>query len=179
MSLKKKYIKDVIPTLKKELGIKNVMAVPKITKVVLNMWIGTYVRSWNKDFSWLQKAFELLAGQKSQTTFAKKSISNFKIREWMPVWMKITLRWEKMYAFLNKLIHVVLPRVRDFRWLSKKSFDRDGNYNLWVTEHTIFHEVPQDDVVKTHWIEITVATTATDKNSGLLLLTQLWFPFKK
>ena len=179
MSLKKKYNEEVFQNLLTELGIKNVMDVPKVEKVVLNMWIGTYVRSWNKDFSSLQNHLALIAGQAPTVRYAKKAISNFKLRAGMPVWLSVTLRWEKMYDFLEKLINIVLPRVRDFRGVSKKGFDKEGNYNFGIKEHTIFPEVPQDDVIKTHGLQITVKTTAKSSESWKALLKALWFPFSK
>ena len=179
MDLKEKYIKEIAPELLKELGIKNAMEIPKLEKVVINMWIWSYIRAWNKDFSQLQNHLWLIAGQSPVVRYATKSISNFKLREWMPVGLCVTLRWENMYNFLEKLVHVVLPRVRDFRGISKKSFDKNGNYNFWVSEHTIFPEVPQDDVVKAHGIQITVKTTARSPEEGRALLEKMEFPFVK
>lgn len=177
--LKEKYNKEIAPALKETLKIDNVMEIPKIEKVVLNMGIGTYIRSGNKDFSTLQQHLALIAGQAPVVVNAKKSISNFKLRAGMPVGLTVTLRGDKMYDFLEKLVHVVLPRVRDFRWVSRKSFDKEGNYNFGVKEHSIFLEVPQDDVVKNHGIQITVKTTAKSKEAGLELLTAMGFPFAK
>ena len=177
--LKEKYLKEIVPALQKELKISNVMEVPKLEKIVLNMWIWTFVRSWNKDFSSLQEHLSLIAGQACTVRYAKKAISNFKLRAWMPVWLSVTLRWDAMYNFLEKLIHVVLPRVRDFRWINKKGFDNQGNYNFWVKEHSIFLEVPQTDVIKNHGLQITVKTTAKNKDAWKELLTQMWFPFSK
>jgi large subunit ribosomal protein L5 len=165
--------------LKKKLDLQNIMEVPKVEKVVLNMWIGTYIRTWNKDFSSLQEHMTLIAGQACTVRYAKKAVSNFKLRAWMPVGLTVTLRWEKMYDFLDKLIHAVLPRVRDFRWINKNSFDKDGNYNFWIKEHSIFLEVPHDDVVKNHGIQITIKTTAKDKEAGRELLSLMGFPFSK
>jgi large subunit ribosomal protein L5 len=155
------------------------MDVPKLEKVVLNMWIWTYIRTGNKDFSSLQEHLALIAGQAPTVRYAKKAISNFKLRAGMPVWLSVTLRGDKMYDFLEKLIHVVLPRVRDFRGVSKKSFDSEWNYNFWIKEHSIFLEVPQDDVVKPHGLQITVKTTAKSKEAGKQLLEQIGFPFSK
>lgn len=177
--LKEKYLKEIVPSLKEKLQISNVMDVPKIEKVVLNMWIWTYVRTGNKDFSSLQQHLSLIAGQACTVRYAKKAISNFKLRAWMPVWLTVTLRGDSMYNFLEKLINVVLPRVRDFRWISKKGFDKQGNYNFWVKEHSIFMEIPLTDVVVNHWLQITVKTTANDKEAWKELLTQMWFPFSK
>jgi large subunit ribosomal protein L5 len=155
------------------------MNTPKLEKVVLNMWIWTYIRSGNKDYSSLKEHLTHISGQLCTVRYAKKAISNFKLRAWMPVWLTVTLRWDNMYNFLDKLINIVLPRVRDFRWINKKGFDKCGNYNFWIKDHTIFLEVPQNDVIKSHGLQITVKTTASDKESWKELLTQLWFPFSK
>ena len=179
MSLREKYNKEVAPKIKKELGIENVMEIPKLEKVVLNMWIWTYIRSGNKDYSSLKEHMALIAGQAPTVRLAKKAISNFKLRAWMPVGLSVTLRWEKMYDFLDKLVNIVLPRVRDFRWINKKGFDKQGNYNFWVKEHTIFLEVPQTDVVKPHGLQVTVKTTAKNSEHGKVLLEELGFPFSK
>ncbi len=179
MSLREKYLNEVAPKLKEELGIKNVMEIPKIEKVVLNMWIWTYIRTGNKDFSSLKEHLDLIAGQASTVRYAKKAISNFKLRAWMPVGLSVTLRWERMYEFLYKLINVVLPRVRDFRGVNKNSFDKEWNFNFWIKEHTIFLEVPQTDVVKSHGLQITIKTTAKNKEAWRLLLEKLGFPFSK
>lgn len=177
--LKEKYLKEIVPSLQKDLKISNIMEVPKIEKVVLNMWIWTYIRTGNKDFSSLKEHLTLIAGQAVVVRYAKKAVSNFKLRAWMPVWMNVNLRWDNMYNFLEKLIHVVLPRVRDFRGVNKNGFDKQGNYNLWIKEHTIFLEVPQDDVVKSHGIQITIKTTAKNKEEWRALLEKMWFPFSK
>ncbi len=179
MSLKETYIKEIAPKLLETLACKNVMEVPKFEKVVLNMWIGTYIRTWNKDYTVLKDHLALISGQAPVVKLAKKSISNFKLREGMPVWLTVTLRWDTMFNFLDKLINVVLPRVRDFRWISAKSFDSEWNYNFWIKEHTIFLEVPQDDIVKNHGIQITIKTTAKTKDAWKQLLVLSWFPFSK
>lgn len=179
MTLKDTYTKDIVPKLKETLKCENIMEVPKLEKVVLNMGIGTYIRSGNKDYSILQEHLALISGQAPQVKNAKKAISNFKLRAGMPVGLTVTLRGDNMYNFLEKLITIVLPRVRDFRGISAKSFDGEGNYNFGIKEHTIFPEVPQDDVVKNHWLQITVKTTATSKEAGKELLTQMGFPFAK
>ena len=177
--LKEKYLKEIMSALKEKLKIENPMDIPKVEKVVLNMWIWTYIRTWNKDFSSLQEHLELIAWQAPTVRYASKAISNFKLRAWMPVWLSVTLRWDRMYNFLEKLINIVLPRVRDFRWVNKKGFDREWNYNFWIKEHSIFLEVPQDDVIKNHWIQITLKTTAKTKESWKELLMLMWFPFSK
>lgn len=179
MTLQDTYKKDIVPKLQKDLGIKNIMEVPKLEKVVLNMGIGTYIRSGNKDYSVLVEHLALITGQAPVVKNAKKAISNFKLRAWMPVGITVTLRGENMYNFLDKLVNIVLPRVRDFRGISGKSFDKEWNYNFGIKEHTIFPEVPQDDVVKNHGLQITVKTTATSKEAGKQLLTEMGFPFSK
>lgn len=179
MSLQETYKKEIVPKLQESLGCKNIMEVPKLEKVVLNMGIGTYIRSGNKDYSVLQEHLALIAWQAPVVKTAKKAISNFKLRAGMPVGITVTLRGEAMYNFLDKLVHIVLPRVRDFRGISPKSFDLEGNYNFGIKEHTIFPEVPQDDVVKNHGIQITVKTTAKSKEAWKALLTEMGFPFSK
>ncbi len=179
MQLKEKYTKEIVPSLKQKLETSNLMSIPKLEKVVLNMWIWTYIRTWNKDYSVLKDHLALIAWQAPVVKYAKKAISNFKLRAWMPVWLTVTLRGDNMYTFLEKLINIVLPRVRDFRWINKKGFDKEWNYNFWIKEHSIFLEVPHDDVVKNHWIQITVKTTAKNKDEWKELLTQFWFPFSK
>ncbi|MDD3793214.1 MAG: 50S ribosomal protein L5 [Candidatus Gracilibacteria bacterium] len=177
--LKEKYLKEISPALKEKLNISNVMEIPKLEKVVLNMGIGTYVRTGNKDFSSLQEHLTLIAGQACTVRYAKKAVSNFKLRAGMPVGLSVTLRGDRMYDFLDKLIHAVLPRVRDFRGVNKNGFDAQGNYNFGIKEHSIFLEVPQDDVVKNHGIQITIKTTAKNKEAGKELLTMMGFPFSK
>jgi len=179
MSLQDRYKKEIIPALQKELAVANVMEVPKIEKIVLNMGIGTYIRSGNKDYSVLQEHLSLIAGQAPVVKLARKAISNFKLRAGMPVGLCVTLRWERMYDFLDKLVDIVLPRVRDFRGISPKSFDSEGNYNFGIKEHSIFPEIPQDDIVRNHWLQITIKTTAKSKQAGKALLDQMGFPFAK
>jgi large subunit ribosomal protein L5 len=176
--LKEKYLNEIAPELKDKLWLSNVMEIPKLDKVVLNMWIWTYIKQ-NKDFSPLQEHLKLIAGQASTVRYAKKAVSNFKLRAWMPVWLCVTLRWEAMYNFIDKLIHVVLPRVRDFRGVNKKWLDNQWNYNFWIKEHSIFLEVPHNDVIKNHWLQITIRTTAKNKEEWKELLTMMWFPFSK
>lgn len=178
MSFKARYQSEIAPALNKELEIKNPMLTPKIEKVVLNMGIGTYIRNGNKDYSSLVEDLAKIAGQKPVVRMAKKSISNFKLREGMPVGLSVTLRGDQMYDFLEKLVTVVMPRIRDFRWVSKRSFDKDGNYNFWIKEHTIFPEVPQNDIVKPHGLQITV-TTSSGVEGSRALLEKYGFPFAK
>ena len=179
MSLKETYIKEILPALQKELGLTNIMEVPKIEKVVINIGIWTYIKSGNKDFSSLKEHLKLISGQEPTVRYARKAISNFKLRAGMPVGLAVTLRGDNMYNFIEKLVTIVLPRVRDFRGISSKSFDSEGNYNFGIKEHTIFPEVPQDDIVKNHGLQITIKTTATSADAGRALLTEMGFPFAK
>ncbi|MCD5375057.1 50S ribosomal protein L5 [Candidatus Gracilibacteria bacterium] len=179
MTLKDTYNKEIAAKLLKDLGCNNMMEVPKLEKVVLNMGIGTYIRSGNKDYSVLQEHLALISGQAPVVKMAKKAISNFKLRAGMPVGLTVTLRGDNMYNFIEKLVNIVLPRVRDFRGISSKSFDSEGNYNFGIKEHTIFPEVPQDDIVKNHGLQITIKTTATSSDAGRALLTEMGFPFAK
>lgn len=179
MSFKENYTKKVLPEVAKELGITNPMQIPTIEKVVLNMGIGSYVASGHKDFSNLKNDLALIAGQLPRINHARKSVSNFKLREGMPVGMMVTLRGQRMYDFLEKLIAVVLPRVRDFRGISAKSFDKDGNFNFGIKEHTIFPEVPQLDVVKSHGMQITIKFKTQSKDHSYALLKKLGFPFSR
>lgn len=179
MYIKDKYINTVAPSLNAKLGLSNVMQTPKIEKVVLNMWIWTYIKTWNKDYSSLKEHLALISGQQPVVRLAKKAVSNFKLRAGMPVWLSVTLRGENMYAFLEKLVNVVLPRVKDFRGISRKSFDAEGNYNFWIKEHTIFPEVPQLDVVKPHGLQITIKTNTGNVEASRMLLEELGFPFSR
>lgn len=179
MTLKDTYKNEIAAKLMKDLGCENIMEVPKLEKVVLNMGIWTYIRNGNKDYSVLLEHMSLISGQAPVVKNAKKAISNFKLRAGMPVGLTVTLRGDNMYNFLEKLVTIVLPRVRDFRGISSKSFDSEGNYNFGIKEHTIFPEVPQDDVVKNHGLQITVKTTAKSADAGRALLTEMGFPFAK
>ncbi len=179
MTLKDTYKNEIAAKLMKDLGCENIMEVPKLEKVVLNMGIWTYIRNGNKDYSVLLDHLSLISGQAPVVKNAKKAISNFKLRAGMPVGLTVTLRGDNMYNFLEKLVTIVLPRVRDFRGISSKSFDSEGNYNFGIREHTIFPEVPQDDVVKNHGLQITVKTTAKSAVAGKALLTEMGFPFAK
>lgn len=176
--LKVKYLKEVKPKLKEELGIKNDLSLPEIKKIVVNMGIGEA----KDNTSILDKAqinLAALTGQQVVITKAKKSISSFKLVQGAPIGLMTTLRGEKMYAFLDKLINIVLPKVRDFRGLSDQSFDTQGNFNLGLRELTIFPEVDYKNVDKTRGMQITITTSAQDKQQGKKLLELLGVPFKK
>jgi len=179
MTFKEQYNKKVLVELAKELGIDNPMQVPHIEKIVLNMGIGTYVASGNKDFSSLKNDLALITGQLPRVNHARIAISNFKLRKGMPVGMMVTLRGDRMFAFLEKLIAVVLPRVRDFRGVSARGFDKAGNFNFGIREHTIFPEVPQLDVVKPHGLQVTIKFKTQSTEHSKALLDKLSFPFSK
>ncbi|MDD2487510.1 MAG: 50S ribosomal protein L5 [Candidatus Gracilibacteria bacterium] len=179
MSFKKNYKEKILPSLIKELGIKNKMEVPRIEKIVLNMGIGTFIKSGGKDYSVLKNDLALIAGQFPVVKNAKKAISNFKLREGMPVGLMVTLRGDKMFYFLEKLIQVTSPRIRDFRGFSTRSFDKEGNYNFGIKEHVIFSEVPQQDIVKPHGLQITIKIKGNNKDHNKALLQALEFPFTK
>lgn len=177
--LKTRFEKEIIPEIQKELGIKNRMAIPRMTKVVVNVGIGTYVKNQSKDYSNIAENITAIAGQKPIITKAKKAISNFKLRENEAVGIKATLRGKRMYDFINKLVNIVFPRVRDFRGISSKAFDKKGNYSIGFNEHTVFPEVTPDDVTKIHGLQINIITSAKNDEQALVLLKALGFPFKK
>ena len=175
--LKDKYIGEVVPKLQAELGLKNNLAVPRITKVVISIGLGEA-----KDNQGILDKVSLylmaLAGQFPVVTKAKKSIANFKLGKGQPVGMMVTLRKGKMYSFLDKLINIVLPKVRDFKGIPQRSFDASGNLNIGLKEQTIFPEVDYKLVDKTRGLAITIATTAKNKNEGRKLLEYLGIPFR-
>jgi len=178
--LKTRYQKEIAPALQKQLGIKNPMAIPKITKISINVGIGSYTkRENNKDYSHIVENIKAIAGQAPVVTKASKAISNFKLREEDPIGVMVTLRGKRMYDFLNKLINIVFPRVRDFRGLSPKSFDGNGNYSVGFKEHTVFPEIKPDDVIKYHGLQIIIGTSAKDNETAYELLKSFGFPFKK
>ena len=176
--LKEKYLKEVIPALKEKHNYKSIMAAPKLEKVVINLGVGDAVTN-NKVLDGAVNDLELITGEKPVITKAKKSIAGFKLREGQPIGCKVTLRGEKMYTFLEKLIKIGLPRVRDFRGISKKSFDGRGNYTMGVKEQLIFSEIVYDNVVKIRGMDIIIVTTAKTDEEGYDLLNGLGFPFKK
>lgn len=176
--LKEKFNKEITPALVSKFNYKSVMEVPKIEKIVINMGVGDAVANAKA----LDNAVEELAqitGQKPVITRAKKSIAGFRLREGMPIGAKVTLRGERMYQFLDKLISVSLPRVRDFRGISKKSFDGRGNYTLGVKEQLIFPEIDYDKVSKVRGMDIVIVTTAKTDEEARELLTSFGMPFQK
>ena len=175
--LKEKYNKELKQALQKELGIENSMAVPRLDKVVINMGLGEATQN-NKLLDPLVNDLASIAGQKPVTTKAKKSIAAFKVREGMPIGAMVTLRGEKMYEFLDRLISIALPRVRDFRGVSTKSFDGRGNYTLGVRDQLIFPEIDYARGEKLKGMNITIVTTAKDDNQARALLRQFGMPFR-
>lgn len=176
--LKNKYLEEIVPSLVEKFNYSSVMAVPKIEKIVVNMGVGDAVSNAKV----LDKAVEeltLITGQKPIITKAKKSIAGFKLRDGMPIGAKVTLRGERMYDFLDKLISVSLPRVRDFRGVSKKAFDGRGNYTLGVREQLIFPEINYDNVDKVRGMDVVIVTTADTDEEARELLTQIGMPFQK
>jgi large subunit ribosomal protein L5 len=175
--LKVRYREEVLPRLRQELGYGNGMEVPRLQKVVINMGVGDAL----KDARMLEAATQDLAvitGQRPVVTKARKSIAGFKLREGMSIGAKVTLRGDRMWEFVDRLITVAIPRIRDFRGLSRRSFDGHGNYTLGLTEQLIFPEVDYDKVVKVRGMDITVATTARTDDEGRALLIALGFPFE-
>ncbi len=176
--LKEKYNKEIIPSLKEKYNYKSVMEVPKLEKVVVNIGAGDATHN-SKLIEGAMNDLELITGQKPVITRAKKAIAGFKLREGQPVGCKVTLRGDNMYNFLDKLISIALPRVRDFRGVSPKAFDGRGNYTLGITEQLIFSEIEYDNVVKVRGMDIVFVTTAKTNEEAYELLKGLGMPFKK
>ncbi len=175
--LKEKYNQEIKNNLQKKLGLSNVMEVPEIKKITVNMGVGEAVQ----DKKTIEKAvadLEKISGQKVLITRARKSVASFKIREGMPIGVKVTLRRERMYEFLDRLISIALPRVRDFRGLNRKSFDGNGNYSLGVKEQIIFPEIDYDKIDKIRGLDISITTSAKNDEEGLALLKEFNFPIK-
>jgi large subunit ribosomal protein L5 len=176
--LYEKYVKEIAPALQKELGVKNPMAVPKIHKVVINMGVGEATQN-AKVLDPAVNELGQITGQKPVVTRAKKSIAAFKVRENQAIGAMVTLRGDRMYEFLDRLINVALPRVRDFRGVSGKSFDGRGNYTLGVRDQLIFPEIDYAKVEKTKGMNVTIVTTAKDDNQARTLLRHLGMPFRQ
>ncbi|TXC85612.1 50S ribosomal protein L5 [Metabacillus litoralis] len=176
--LKEKYQNEITPALVKKFSYKSVMQAPKLDKIVINMGVGDAVSN-SKSLDVAVEELTQITGQKPVVTKAKKSIAGFRLREGMPIGAKVTLRGERMYQFLDKLIAVSLPRVRDFRGVSKKSFDGRGNYTLGVKEQLIFPEIDYDKVNKVRGMDIVIVTTANTDEEARELLTQFGMPFQK
>ena len=176
--LKTKYRETIKADLTKEFGYKNVMLVPGLTKIVVNMGVGDAARD-SKVIDGAIRDLTQITGQKPQVTKARKSIAQFKLREGMPIGCYVTLRGDRMWEFLDRLLSTALPRIRDFRGLSPKHFDGNGNYTFGLTEQVMFHEIDQDKIDRVRGMDITVVTTAKTDEEGRALLKMLGFPFKE
>lgn len=176
--LKERYRKEVVPELKKHGGYKNIMQVPRLDKIVLNIGLGEAIRE-AKALESAERDLVAISGQHPITTRAKKSIAAFKLREGMAIGMKVTLRGERMYDFFDRLVNAVLPRMREFQGVSQDSFDGRGNYTLGLKEQIIFPEIDYDKVDKPRGLEISIVTTANTNDEGRQLLEALGMPFSK
>jgi len=176
--LNEKYKKEIVPSLREKYNYKSVMEVPKLDKIVVNMGVGDATTN-SKLLEAAMADMEIITGQKPVATKAKKAIAGFKVRAGQPIGCKVTLRGENMYNFLDKLISITLPRVRDFRGISPKAFDGRGNYTLGLTEQLIFSEIEYDNVVKVRGMDIVFVTTAKTNEEALDLLKGFGMPFKK
>lgn len=176
--LKEKYQNEIVPSLRTKYNYKSVMEVPKLDKIVINIGVGDATHN-TKMLEVAMKELEIITGQKPVSTKAKKAIAGFKLREGQPIGCKVTLRGEKMYNFLDKLVSITLPRVRDFRGISNKAYDGRGNYTLGLTEQLIFSEINYDDVVKVRGMDIVFVTTAKTNDEAHDLLKGFGMPFRK
>jgi large subunit ribosomal protein L5 len=176
--LKQRYREEIIAKLREEFGIENIMQVPAITKIKVNMGVGEAARD-SKLIEGAVRDLTAITGQKPAVARARKSIAQFKLREGMPIGAHVTLRGDRMWEFLDRLLSLALPRIRDFRGLSPKQFDGNGNYTFGLTEQVMFHEVDQDRVDRQRGMDITVVTTAKNDDQGRALLKLLGFPFKE
>ena len=175
--LKQKYKNEIIASLTEQFGFKNPNQVPRLVKVVVNTGVGEAARD-SKIIEGAVKDLTAITGQKPQVTLARKSIAQFKLREGMPIGAHVTLRGDRSWEFLDRLISLALPRIRDFRGLSPKQFDGNGNYTFGLTEQSVFHEIDQDRIDRVRGFDITVVTTAKNDEEGRALLKALGFPFK-
>jgi len=177
-ALKQHYIKVIAPELQKELKIKNIHAIPRIEKVVVNVGVGEAVANKNV-VAKVAEDIKLITGQKPIIAEARKSVSAFKLRKGLPIGVKVTLRGENMYIFLDKLFKIVLPRIRDFRGISSKSFDGKGNLNIGMSDQTLFPEIDYDKIDKIRGLEITIVTSAQNNSDSQKLFEKLGLVFKK
>jgi large subunit ribosomal protein L5 len=176
--LKVRYREEILPALRSEFDIANVMQVPGLTKIVVNMGVGEAARD-SKLIEGAVRDLTAITGQKPLVTKARKSIAQFKLREGMPIGAHTTLRGDRMWEFLDRLLSIALPRIRDFRGLSSRQFDGNGNYTFGLTEQVMFHEINQDRIDRSRGMDITVVTTATTDDQGRALLKHLGFPFRE
>ena len=175
--LKQQYRETIVKRLQEELGFENVMQVPGLTKIVVNTGVGEAARD-SKVIDGAIRDLTLITGQKPKVTAARKSIAQFKLRDGMPIGAHVTLRGDRMWEFLDRLLTLALPRIRDFRGLSPDQFDGSGNYTFGLTEQSVFHEIDQDKIDRVRGFDITVVTTAKTDDEGRALLRALGFPFK-
>ena len=176
--LKERYREEIVPALREQFGYANIMTVPGLTKVVVNMGVGEAARD-SKLIEGAVRDLSAITGQKPLVRKARKSIAQFKLREGMPIGAHVTLRGDRMWEFMDRLLSLALPRIRDFRGLSARQFDGRGNYTFGLTEQVMFHEINQDRIDRSRGMDITVVTTATNDEQGRALLKQLGFPFKE
>ena len=176
--LQEKYQNELMDQIQEKLGLENKMEVPRITKITLNMGVGEAVAD-KKIMENARADMEKISGQRPLTTLARKSVAGFKIRDGMPIGCKVTLRRERMYEFLDRLVNIAIPRIRDFRGLNPKSFDRAGNYSMGVSEQIIFPEINYDEIDALRGLDITITTTARNAEEGRALLEAFNFPFKQ
>ena len=176
--LKARYREEILPALREEFNYANVMQVPGLTKIVVNMGVGEAARD-GKLIEGAIRDLTAITGQKPQVTKARKSLAQFKLREGMPIGTHVTLRGDRMWEFLDRLLTLALPRIRDFRGLSPKQFDGRGNYTFGLTEQVMFHEIDQDKIDRSRGMDITIVTTATNDDEGRALLKLLGFPYKE
>jgi large subunit ribosomal protein L5 len=176
--LKSRYREEILPALREQFDYANVMQVPGLTKIVVNMGVGEAARD-GKLIEGALRDLTAITGQKPQVTKARKSIAQFKLREGMPIGAHVTLRGDRMWEFLDRLLTLALPRIRDFRGLSPKQFDGRGNYTFGLTEQVMFHEIDQDKIDRSRGMDITIVTTATNDDEGRALLKLLGFPYKE
>ena len=176
--LKARYREEVVPSLREQFGYDNVMQVPGLVKIVVNMGVGEAARD-SKLIEGAIRDLTLITGQKPQVTKARKSIAQFKLREGMPIGCHVTLRGDRMWEFLDRLLSIALPRIRDFRGLNPTQFDGNGNYTFGLNEQSMFHEIDQDAIDRVRGMDITVVTTAKTDDEGRALLKALGFPYKE
>ena len=178
MSLQAKYRNEIAAQLMQELGLSNVHQIPKITKIVVNAGIGSYLAG-SRDTAPVEEDMAAITGQKPVVRKARMSVSNFKLREGMPNGVFVTLRGARMYSFLERLINIVLPRIRDFRGYSVRSFDGRGNYSLGIKDHLIFPEIATDKIIKPFGLQVTITTNTNNDDHSKALLEKFGFPFSK
>lgn len=176
--LKEKYKKEIVPKMLKEHKLKNIMEVPRLEKICVNMGVGSATQN-SKELESASNDLAMITGQRPVITRAKKSIAGFKIRKGNPIGCMVTLRGKMMYEFLDRLLNIAIPRIKDFRGLSRKSFDGRGNYTIGIKEQLVFPEVDYDNILSVKGMNITIDTSAKNNEEALFLLEELGFPFKK